>query len=129
MIRRSLLFALGLAAVLTASQAQAGSIDGLFSTGVTDGGALLGDGVADLHYAVTSLPPADPAVGPNPFAVSGHFPIPPWVANTATAQWVTPKLHEAINGPYNYLTHFTVVGDTAVSITGKLSADDAVVDV
>jgi len=128
MIRRSLLFAFGLAAVLTASQAQAGSITGLFSTGVDGSGALLPDTAADLHYVVTS--PADPTVGPNPFVVSGHFPIPPWAANTATAQWVTPKLPEPINGAYNYTTHFTVVGNTAgLSIDGKLSADDAVVDV
>jgi hypothetical protein len=112
---------------LTASQAQAGSITGLFSTGVDGSGALLPDGAADLHYVVTS--PADPTVGPNPFAVSGHFPIPPWAANTATAQWDTPKLHEGVDGAYNYTTTFTVVGDTAVSITGKLSADDQVVDV
>jgi len=127
MIRRSLLFALGLAAVLTASQAQAGSITGLFSTGVDGSGALLPDGAADLHYVVTS--PADPTVGPNPFAVSGHFPIPPWAANTATAEWVEPKSSEPIDGAYNYTTHFTVVGNTAVAITGKLSADDVVVDV
>lgn len=127
MIRRSLLFALGLAAALTASQAQAGSITGLYSTGVDAAHALLADGAADLHYVVTS--PADPTVGPNPFAVSGHFPIPPWAANTATAQWDAPKMPEPINGAYNYTTTFTVVGDTAVSITGKLSADDEVVDV
>jgi hypothetical protein len=127
MIRRSVLFALGLAAVLTASQAQAGSITGLFSTGVDAGGVPLPDGAADPHYTLTS--PADPTVGPSAFAVSGHFPIPPWVANTATAEWIEPKASEPIDGAYNYTTHFTVVGDTAVAITGKLSADDILVDV
>jgi len=129
MIRRSLLFALGLAAALTASQAQAGLITGLYSTGLDAAHVKLADGAADLNYTVVGVSPADTTVGPNPFAVNGHFPIPPWVANTATAQWDTPKLHETINGPYNYTTHFTVVGDTAVSISGKLSSDDEVVDV
>jgi hypothetical protein len=128
MTRRSLLFALGLAAALTASQAQAGFITNLYSTGLDAAHAKLADGAADLNYTVSS--PADPTVGPNPFAVNGHFPIPPWAANTATAQWDTPKMPEPINGPYNYFTHFTVTGSTAgLAIIGKLSADDTVVDV
>jgi hypothetical protein len=130
MTRRSLLFALGLAAALTASQAQAGSITNLYSTGLNAAHMKLADGGIDLNYTVMSMPPADPSVGPNPFAVNGHFPIPPWAANTATAQWDTPKMPEPINGPYNYFTHFTVTGSTAgLAIIGKLSADDTVVDV
>jgi hypothetical protein len=128
MTRRSLLFALGLAAALTASQAEAAttSITGLFSTGLNGTGGLLLDTQLDTHYAVTPVL-SDPTVGPATFAVVGHFPIPPWADNTATAQWITPKMPEPINGLYNYVTTFTVSDPLTASITGAfLSADDQV---
>jgi hypothetical protein len=75
---------------------------------------------------------ADPPAANAPFVVpSGAFPIPPWVANTATAQWITPKMPEPVNGLYSYTTTFDLTGfiPSTASITGKISADDMVVDI
>jgi hypothetical protein len=130
MTKRSLVFALGLAAALTASQARAGTITTLYSTGVNNAHALLPASALDHHY-VMSAGSTDGTTGLTPFVVPPGFPIPPWHANTSTAQWITPKQPEPVNGAYNYTTHFDLTGffpSTAV-ITGKLSADDEVVGV
>jgi len=130
MTRRSLLFALGLAAALTASQARAASITTLYSTGVDAAHALLPPSSPDTHY-VMSAGSSDGTTGLTPFVVPPGFPIPPWVANTATAQWITPKMPEPVNGPYNYTTTFDLTGFVpgTASISGKLSADDQLIGV
>jgi hypothetical protein len=130
MTRRSFLFALAVAAAFTASQARAASITTLFSTGVDDFGAPLPNLTPDLHYTVSS--PADPTVGPNPFALDRvGFPFPPWVANTPTAQWVIPKDLEKVDGAYNYTTTFNLTGfnPATASITGNITSDDQVVGI
>jgi hypothetical protein len=134
MMKRSLVFALGLAAALTASQAQAGTITTLYSTGVDNAHMLLTNPPGlepDPHY-IMSAGSVDGTAGMTPFVVPNNaFPIPPWHAGTATAQWITPKLPEPVNGAYNYTTHFDLTGFIPGSavITGKLSADDEVVGV
>jgi hypothetical protein len=130
MTRRSLLLALGLAAALASSQARAASITTLFSTGVDATGAPLAPNTPDSHY-VMAAGSVDGTAGLTPFVVPPGFPIPPWAANTATAQWITPRLPEGVNGAFNYTTTFNLTGFTAstASITGTLSADDQVVGV
>jgi PEP-CTERM motif len=132
MTRRSLLLALGLAAVLASSQARADSITTLFSTGVDNNHALLAPNAPDTHY-IMAAGSSDGTAGLTPFVVptAPGFPIPPWAANTATAQWITPKMPEPVDGPFNYTTTFNLTGLTpgTASITGKLSADDQVVGV
>jgi hypothetical protein len=125
MTRRSFLFALGLAAALTASQARAASITSLYSTGTNAAHGLLPANAPDTHY-IMSAGSSDGTTGLTPFVVPPGFPIPPWVANTSTAQWITPKMPEPVNGAYNYTTTFSLTGliPGTASITGKLSADD-----
>jgi len=128
MTKRSLVLALGLVAALTASQARASSVTlKLYSTGVDNAGALLPANALDTHY-VMSAGSSDGTTGLNPFVVPPGFPIPPWHANTATAQWVTPRMPEPVNGAYNYRTTFDLTGfvPSTASITGKISADDLV---
>jgi len=134
MMKRSLLFALGLAAALTASQAQAGSITTLYSTGVDAAHAPLPNPPGlepDPHY-VMSAGSVDGTAGLTPFVVANTgFPIPPWAPNTATAQWITPKLPEPVNGAYNYTTTFSLAGfdPASAKIAGMISADDEVVGI
>jgi hypothetical protein len=130
MTRRSLLLALGLAAVLASSQARADSITTLYSTGVDNNHALLGASAPDTHYTMAAGS-SDGTAGLTPFVVPPGFPIPPWVANTPTAQWITPRAFEAVDGPFNYETTFNLTGlvPSTASITGTLSADDQVVGV
>jgi hypothetical protein len=134
MTKRSLVFALGLAAALTVSQARAESITTLYSTGVDAAHVPLANPPGlepDPHY-IMSAGSSDGTTGMTPFVVpkTGH-PFPPWAPNTPTAEWITPKLPEPINGAYNYTTTFSLNGfiaSTAV-ITGKLSTDDELVGV
>jgi hypothetical protein len=135
MMKRSLLFALGLVTALTVSQARAGSITTLYNTGVDNAHALLGPNPPGLnpdpHY-VMAAGSVDGTAGMTPFVVPNNaFPFPPWTANTATAQWITPKMPEPVNGAYNYTTTFNLTGfdPTTAKITGNLSADDEVVGV
>jgi hypothetical protein len=131
MMKRSLLFALGLAAALTVSQARAASITTLYSTGVDAAHNLLPGFAPDPHYVMASGS-SDGTTGMTPFVVpNGGFPIPPWVSNTSTAQWITPKLPEVVNGAYNYSTTFNMdnFDPTTAKITGNISADDQVVGV
>jgi hypothetical protein len=132
MMKRSLLFALGLAAALTVSQARAGSITTLYSTGVDAAHALLPNAAPDTHY-IMGPGTSDGLTGATPFAIASSNPffIPPWVAGTATAQWIAPKAPEEVNGAYNYVTTFSLAGfdPATATITGKLSADDEVVGV
>lgn len=130
MTRRSLILALGLAAVLASSQARADSITTLYSTGVDNNHALLAANAPDSHY-IMAAGSSDGTAGLTPFVVPPGFPIPPWAANTATAQWITPKMPEPVDGPYNYTTTFSLAGLVAstASITGTLSADDQVVGI
>lgn len=127
MTKRSLVFAIGLAAALTASQARAASITSLFSTGVDNTHALLANGALDPHYSL--IVSADPTLTLplTPFV----FRNPSWSPNTSTAQWITPIVPEEHNGAYNYQTTFSLAGlnpSTAV-ITGRLSSDDEVVGI
>jgi hypothetical protein len=136
MTKRSLVFALGLAAALTVSQARAGSITTLYSTGVDAAHVPLTNPPGlepDPHYTM-GAGSVDGTAGLTPFVVpnNGYPFVPPrWVPNTATAQWITPKLPEPVNGAYNYTTHFDLTGfiPGSAAITGRLSADDEVVGV
>jgi len=130
MTKRSFVFALGLVAVLTASQARAGSITTLYSTGVDSTHALLASGALDSHYVMASGS-SDGTTGLTPFVSLPAPGSPPWAPNTSTAQWITPKAPEPVNGAYNFTTTFDLTGflpGTAV-ITGKVGADDELVGV
>ncbi len=100
-------------------------IPGLFNTGVGDDGLPLAPGSPDPHYFMTVFP--DGAVEPAT-ALEGP-PVPPWVDNSSSSQWIGPNNSTAGEGPpgnYEFLTGFDMTGlDPATAvITGLWSVDN-----
>jgi hypothetical protein len=101
-------------------------IAGLFATGLDANGALLPNGSADPHYALTSTDAALP--GPKTFAVA---PSAGWLANTPTSKWLSAQASTkgAAGAKYTYTTTFSLYGQdpATATITGKLACDDTCV--
>jgi hypothetical protein len=134
-----MLFWLLLAAV---TPAQAATIDTLFSTGVDANGALLTQGLVDLHYRISSVnvPPAVsvwqepvpvPAVGPQIAADQNAYVVfdsmNPWVANGPASQWLAPSSNTYGDSVlFTYQTTFDLTGLDAASaaISGSWAVDD-----
>jgi len=128
MTKRSFVFALGLVAALAASQARAGTITTLHSTGVG-----LATGTFDTNY-VMAAGSVDDTAGLTPFVSEPGAPgSPPWAPSPTAdgAQWITPKAPEPVDGPFNYQTTFSLTGfiPGTATITGKVGADDELVGV
>jgi len=122
------------------------SISGLYTTGVSDTGALLTPGTSDPHYVITG----DTAPNPNAYLGNSYVDLSPlaggWVANTAAAQWVTApggttggngagkcNLPSSGGSGYNVFYFYTLTFSmpananlSTATITGTLAADDAV---
>ena len=113
-------------------------VAGIFSSGVDDTGALLEDGADDPHYEL--LFSAD---GTNEIQAVVHgsdiFPIVagPWVANSETSKWISPRLDSAQAGAlasdggagpgtYVYRTTFDLTGFAPASaiISGQWTSDN-----
>jgi hypothetical protein len=143
---RFLTLAAALAALCVGSpRSNAGTITGLFNTGV-DGGsppAVLPDNSTDTHYSVVAAPLGAPT-GTADLAVNrAVFPTPPWVSPTTLpgfagnpAEWIsgpnpgtTGPVNPVPNGTYDYQTRFTTTDTGAITISGNLSADDRVVGI
>jgi len=129
----------------TGSNVSTVSISGLYTTGVTDSGALLAAGTNDAHWVITG----DSA--PNPNAYLGVTYVDPtslaggWVPNTSNAQWVTApggvncgngagnnalpaSGGSGVNIYYFYTLTFNMPANVNLStatITGTIAADDA----
>ncbi|MEX2213465.1 MAG: PEP-CTERM sorting domain-containing protein [Phycisphaeraceae bacterium] len=106
-------------------------IAGLFNTGVDNSGAVLGDSVNDPHYAII-LQPAPGGLTDTTIPADG-FPIPPWVANSATSRWITPNTNDG-NGPvgsYTYRTTFDLIDVdlSTVVIQGLWASDNGGTDI
>lgn len=113
--------------------AQAAPITGLFNTGVNNSGVLLGNNATDPHYTlVTSSGPFAGGLlpGATRTLVADGFPIPPWVANSATSRWITPISTDGDgNGPQGnhiYRTTFDLTGlnPATARITGQWASDN-----
>jgi hypothetical protein len=128
-MRRSILSLAVVVAWALAVSAQAATID-VFSTGVDGTGSVVAAGSVDAHYSLVSGPVTGGTVVPT------SIPSPPWIANTATAQWIAPNYDQSFNNPYAgggnlpglyvYETTFDLTGldaSTAV-ITGGYASDD-----
>ena len=123
---RILTITVGAAAALTAAMPAAAltAITTLYSTGVDASGVgTVGNGV-DLHWTLAG---GTAYTG----ATNGQFPVPPWVAETATSRWVTPQPLAAYSEPkidFTYSTTFSLAGfdPKSASFTGKFAADDTV---
>ncbi|MEX2188867.1 MAG: PEP-CTERM sorting domain-containing protein [Pirellulales bacterium] len=115
--------------------APAGSvpIPGLHNTGVDAADQPLLRFVDDPHYDLVAGPlggfPAGPVAVDDTAVENGEFPIPPWIPNSATSRWISPKLDGAGNaeeGFFYFQTTFDLTGldpSTAV-ITGLWSTDN-----
>lgn len=142
-LRSLLLLSLGLTAlaVLAApARAQLTAITGLFTTGVDNSNALLGNNVADAHYVVTAKPAGAPADNLGS-SMTVTTPLPAgWAANTSSARWVTTPGTAAkgagsgganpqrVSGTFDYTLTFTMPAGAqlaTVSITGSGAADDS----
>lgn len=103
----------------------AGTVSGLYSTGVDNAGASIGDGSSDGHWTVSSGSAPNPAKAVN----GGTWLFQYWVANTASSRWVAPAANEDANpdapGQYVYTTNFSVTNPGSLTINGRFATDDA----
>ena len=102
-------------------------ITDLYNTGVNDSGVALGPGVSDPHYVLSSQPASGSLIATT---VPNGFPIPPWIANSATSGWIGPNTPQAFGpvGLYTYQTTFTLpaLADLSTVLVGGLYAVDNV---
>lgn len=115
--------------------APAGSvpIPGLYNTGVDGAGVPLGRFVDDPHYDLVAGPlggfPVGPVAVDDTAVENNEFPIPPWIPNSATSRWISPKLDGAGNaeeGFFYFQTTFDLTGldPNSAVITGLWSSDN-----
>jgi MYXO-CTERM domain-containing protein len=120
------IFTLVLASAITLAPATAGSITGLFNTGVDNAGVVLANGATDTHYVLTTNP-QNPG-NPNAFVVfNGQFPFPPWLADDASCKWIGPVADQSQNpflngGIYDYQLTFTT--SSGFVINGMWASDN-----
>jgi hypothetical protein len=117
--------------ILSASclfQVQAISISTLFNTGVDSAGTVLADGtIGDPHYNLISVPGGTTDIRAR--RAVGGFPIPPYIGDNTTSDWIGPNNTASVDGPtgtYVYRTTFDLTGLNALtaSITGRWSTDN-----
>ncbi len=119
---------------LSGAAASAATISTLFNTGVDDLGVALPDDAPDSHWTLV----APGAMTGSPLAVTsaGGFPVPPWLADSATSAWIG-TLNPTALGPtditreYHYQTTFSLAGliPSTAAITGQTSQDNFLLDV
>jgi hypothetical protein len=125
-------FALLAAVAAIPAPTRAGSVTGLYNTGVDNNGNPLPDFAPDPHYTITSSPiGAQSALARS--SVNG-YPVPPWVGDDSVSKWLLPANTDAQgDGPvgiYIYQTTFTITGDpSTVAITGRYSSDNELINV
>ena len=114
----------------------AAQISGLFNTGVSTNGTLLGDGAVDPHYKLVQSDDAS-APGPNAVVVNGSSsPLlnGPWMPNGPNSKWIAPSADQNVGnapGRYTYRISFDLTGlDPATAvITGRWNTDNDGVEV
>lgn len=105
------------------------AIPGLFNTGVDNSGTPLANNAAslDTHYVLTANPDG---TGPSPRVQDETvFPIVgPWVDNTATSKWISPRFDSAASasGNYDFTLTFNLSGLEAGTayISGQWATDN-----
>jgi hypothetical protein len=118
--------------ILASGVVSASAIVGVCGTGFTNG-ACGTEGVVgsiDGNWALTSS--AETIVGTNAYIThSGQFPIPPWLADTSTGQWIGPQVggSETNDAPglYVYTETFNLAlyNLSTVVLTGAFAADNS----
>ena len=111
------------AGLLTVLSARAGTVDGLYGTGVDATGTVLPPGSPDRHYALTG-PISNAVVVERHLSRADHT----WVAAPAGSAWIAPS---SVNGSspigiYRYTLRFELTGldPTAVELTGEFASDN-----
>lgn len=116
------------AALALSGAAQAGTIAGLYNTGVDDNGALLVGTQVDPHWTLNEGP-AYASV------VAGQFPLPYWMADGPNSRWITPtrdageSFDAFSDGYYNYTLAFDLPTFSAASFNGAYGADNEVTNI
>lgn len=99
----------------------------IFNTGLDAGGSPLAGGVADPHWSII-----DP-LGETAAVREPGYPLPPegpWMANTATSQWITPDpdggfgSNSASFTTFTYETTFTLGAFVSASLSGDYASDN-----
>lgn len=91
-------------------------VPGIFGTGLSAAGALLGDGEVDPHYVLTAS--ADPSFpGPDAITVNAVWPIQSgvWALNGPNSRWISAQADQSaavgnLPGDYTYATTFDLTG-------------------
>jgi hypothetical protein len=111
---------------ITAAQASAALIPGLFNTGVGSSGVLPDGTVGDPHYSLTSVPggTTDILVRTSP-----GYPIPPYIGDNTVSRWIGPNNQYNLTGQagtYVYRTTFDLTGFNPLTafIKGDWSTDN-----
>jgi len=104
----------------------------IFGTGYVAGGpGLAAQGSADGNFSLISCPAG--ACGSKPFVtLTGQYPIPPWISDTSTAQWIGPdsggdEIAADAVGVYDYRESFDLTGFSlgTVVIGGFYATDNS----
>lgn len=133
--RTAAVLAFSLFGIGTAARAQTVSIAGLYTTGVNNSNALLGNNTQDAHYVITANTAGSTQYNGNSYTVTTSALGGSWVANTSSARWVVaPKSGSndgndptRPNGTYDYTLTFTMPTGAqlnTVSIAGIGAVDD-----
>jgi hypothetical protein len=130
MILRNVVLACVFNLSLTAG-VQASSIAGLYNTGF----GFSAD-TQDTHYALSVTGGDTNGLGSNGYVTEDNvWPVSsggPWLANTATSQWLTPTDNQAesfdpsVNGVYDWTLTFDLTGydPTTASLSGQFATDN-----
>jgi hypothetical protein len=113
--------------VAAATSAHAVAIPGLSNTG-----AGLTAGQADLKYTYTSTGTPALAGGPGFVTDNSLFPMNVWLPNNATSSWLTPTAVQGasydptVNGTYTWTYTFNLTGfiPSTATLTGRFLADN-----
>lgn len=130
MLRRlasAVLVALAMAGVASATPIT------IFNTGVDGAGAALPDGSVDPHWRIVAGTVAFP--GPNAYVSNAGYPIPPWVANTASSKWISPAADAnqefGVFDTYVFQTTFDLTGfiPGSASLSGQWASDNQTLEI
>jgi hypothetical protein len=129
---RSTLVVTALALCGIALPSQAAMITTLYNTGVNASNVVLGNGVADSHYTLTTVPSGSTST--QAITSAGGFPIGPWLGDNTVSRWIVPANGDGDNaaaGDYVFRTTFDLTGfdPATASISGQWLADNRGLDI
>jgi hypothetical protein len=117
---------------LTVGALSASPLTGVCVTGFTNGscGTQLAPGAVDGNWALSTT--AETVNQPSAYVtLTGQFPFPPWLPNTANGQWIGPQVggNEQNDAPglYTYTETFNLSAFTlaTVVLSGDFAADNS----